>query len=836
MSESYPRSVLSKRPPYSHPWQRLLVVALLVISISLVQRLLPTHSDNALAANLQRKSLAIDCRQGLRLVPVPERCEYILEHCREPASGLGNYLKFYYCDMNHQTWGILVLTAVMIYVFAMLGTAAGEYLCPNLANISAWLHLSESVAGVTLAAVGNGAPDLFSTFSAMTADTPGLAIGELLGAALFVSLVVVGAVAILTPFKLPRRPFIRDIVAFIGALALVFAICADKKITHWEAWMLILYYFIYVLVVILGAWIYRKQKALRFQQTLSTDGAAITSDVQQPIPTSVVIDFDDTDEDRPFFETDPLLTPVEDAHDGVSGEADFDADFFLPHFKPHKLPTEFLHLPNGGKFHRSFSTPDSVRQFVQPPTTPREEVERPLIVRRNTAVPVNRSNDNRSSRNGPNMRWKLRPHSAGQDYSRDVGDAHSNLGSDNEDNDSDRDEERRNSVTGTGEANQLTGVPPTSKADFLRKIAKGVVPFLKSHSELFSRLLPVLSQWKHLTFPSKVQGIVLTPIYFVFSLTVPTVYDEEMELAARREYARQQRLLTDRDDEDGSYADSRDEISDGNYSSGTGDSNGIAGQAADNGVDSPAISSGGVKVNDHITMEDAITEVRFKPVNRKLTVVQLSCAPLFVAFALQVLNVRIGPLAVPIWVPCLIVGVMLGLGSYYLTRRTPTIKFGRLLAICGFITSVMWIYVVASEVVGILGAMATILGTSEHLMGLTLFAMGNSVGDLMTNISIARMGYPTMAVGACFGSPMLNLVLGIGVTATYITGKTGESYPLGSESLAPVLFCAGALAVGLLGSLIYIPWNGFKAHRGYGVGLWTWYAVAVSGILWFAYT
>lgn len=26
----------------------------------------------------------------------------------------------------------------------------------------------------------------------------------------------------------------------------------------------------------------------------------------------------------------------------------------------------------------------------------------------------------------------------------------------------------------------------------------------------------------------------------------------------------------------------------------------------------------------------------------------------------------------------------------------------------------------------------------------------------MTNISIARMGYPTMAVGACFGSPMLS--------------------------------------------------------------------------------
>lgn len=55
-------------------------------------------------------------------------------------------------------------------------------------------------------------------------------------------------------------------VAFIGALLLVFVICVDKKITHAEGWSLICYYFAYVTVVIVGAWIYRRQKAQRLQE------------------------------------------------------------------------------------------------------------------------------------------------------------------------------------------------------------------------------------------------------------------------------------------------------------------------------------------------------------------------------------------------------------------------------------------------------------------------------------------------------------------------------------------------------------------------------------------
>lgn len=84
-----------------------------------------------------------------------------------------------------------------------------------MAVLSRRLNLSETVAGVTLAALGNGAPDLFTTFTAIQSGSPALALGEQFGAALFISMFLVGCIAVVSPFSIPRRPFIRDVLFFI---------------------------------------------------------------------------------------------------------------------------------------------------------------------------------------------------------------------------------------------------------------------------------------------------------------------------------------------------------------------------------------------------------------------------------------------------------------------------------------------------------------------------------------------------------------------------------------------------------------------------------------------
>lgn len=74
---------------------------------------------------------------------------------------------------------------LLSFLFSFIGIVASDFFCPNLATIATYLGLSETTAGVTFLAFGNGSPDVFSTFSAMNQGTFSLAIGELIGAATF---------------------------------------------------------------------------------------------------------------------------------------------------------------------------------------------------------------------------------------------------------------------------------------------------------------------------------------------------------------------------------------------------------------------------------------------------------------------------------------------------------------------------------------------------------------------------------------------------------------------------------------------------------------------------
>jgi sodium/potassium/calcium exchanger 6 len=95
-------------------------------------------------------------------------------------------------------------------------------------------------------------------------------------------------------------------------------------------------------------------------------------------------------------------------------------------------------------------------------------------------------------------------------------------------------------------------------------------------------------------------------------------------------------------------------------------------------------------------------------------------------------------------------------------------KHRYLLCFLGFVVSISWISTIANEVVGVLKAFGVILGISDAILGLTIFAVGNSLGDLVADITIARLGFPVMALSACFGGPMLNLLLGVGISGAYI--------------------------------------------------------------------
>ena len=129
-------------------------------------------------------------------------------------------------------------------------------------------------------ALGNGSPDLFSTFSAMQSNLGSLALGELIGAASFIVSVVAGYVdsmylCLLTvlfiycvllrsmcaikPFRAKKFSFLRDVSFFTFAILLVMAIVSDGLIHLYEAIILILFYVVYVLVVVGGNYYMKKR-------------------------------------------------------------------------------------------------------------------------------------------------------------------------------------------------------------------------------------------------------------------------------------------------------------------------------------------------------------------------------------------------------------------------------------------------------------------------------------------------------------------------------------------------------------------------------------------------
>jgi sodium/potassium/calcium exchanger 6 len=103
----------------------------------------------------------------------------------------------------------------------------------------------------------------------------------------------------------------------------------------------------------------------------------------------------------------------------------------------------------------------------------------------------------------------------------------------------------------------------------------------------------------------------------------------------------------------------------------------------------------------------------------------------------------------------------------------------------------------------LLSAIGKVTGVSEALLGATVLAWGNSVGDFVSNTVVARGGNPNMAIAACFAGPLMNLLVGTSFGLLLHVAKYGPvtGYVMPNE----LILLGGALMFALFYALFVIP-------------------------------
>lgn len=633
------------------------------------------------------------------------RCAYLEGNCLDDVNSEARdklrYLWLLYCRFLFLGSAAIVPILVFLLVsFAFVGTIASDFLCPNLYTISKLLRLSDRLSGLTLLALGNGAPDVLGTYQAMKMNTGSLAVAELVGAAFFATTIVVGSMAVVQPFKVRSHAFLIDFAFFVAAAMVILASITQSALTLWSTVALLSVYVGYVVVLMGHHWVWKSQAQQRLRERHARGNfhgnlhvTTVGTDENFDGPSDQSRTDNDFSHDDVFLETIATLPTIEELilHEHHTMDHGDDNNMTL---ETGSYGLKVL-LKDLSKHSRS-SNHGSIRLD--------DQLERPLsapslgtAVDSTLDVPVPRT----FPLNG-------RPNSPPAITSQDT--------------------RAEDSQSLSDENHSLNH----SHVSSLRIIHTSDV------LEILSKLLPDSCQERNII--QQVHFYATYPLVVILGITAPTV-----DYATLEQYRR------------------------------------------------------GVQVED----EDAL-----------FTLIQCVVAISFVTFTTARSLAHI-------WLTTIMVAMVSSLMAVFIALRlltAPATKHYIKMAgsILGFVSSLCWISLFATEIISIFQALATNYNISDDILGLTLYAWGNSVGDLISNFTVARMGLPLMAFGACFGAPLLSLcLLGVSALAVTLRSSTGIfSYEL--ETNLTVKIMAVSMIANMCTLLAMTRYNNWMIDRKVG--------------------
>ena len=94
----------------------------------------------------------------------------------------------------------------------------------------------------------------------------------------------------------------------------------------------------------------------------------------------------------------------------------------------------------------------------------------------------------------------------------------------------------------------------------------------------------------------------------------------------------------------------------------------------------------------------------------------------------------------------------------------PPEKIMFIFAIFAFIMSIQWVAFVSNIVVDLLAVLGIMTNLPKPLLGLTLLAWGNCMGDLSADVAMTKKGFGEMAITGCMAGPIFNILVGAGAS------------------------------------------------------------------------
>ena len=85
-------------------------------------------------------------------------------------------------------------------------------------------------------------------------------------------------------------------------------------------------------------------------------------------------------------------------------------------------------------------------------------------------------------------------------------------------------------------------------------------------------------------------------------------------------------------------------------------------------------------------------------------------------------------------------------------------------ALLAFAMSILWISFTSDFVIDLLWIIGLVFGLPKSLLGFTLLAVGNCLGDLNANVAMTKIGFGEMAVTGCLAGPVFNILIGLGMS------------------------------------------------------------------------